>query len=132
MSLEIKLDVHDFVLSDDEDRRIHQQLAGLERRLVHRPDPTAVLVLKQLVAPRQVQVDLRLRLGPLGPQLISHQAGTTADQAVRLAVADVERQLERHTARQRGEHTYGVPSRRLPTQLRPNPPQAPDLEAVSE
>jgi hypothetical protein len=43
----------------------------------------------------------------------------TADRAVHLAVRDVERQLERRHATQRGEPTYGVPSRRLPAELRP-------------
>lgn len=128
MALETKLDVHNLVLSNDEDRRIRQHLAGLERRLIHRPDPTAVLQLEEHTARRQVQADLRVRLGPLGPQLISHQAAPTADHAVRLAVEDIKRQLERRTARQRGEHSYGVPSRRLPAHLRPNPPGAPTSE----
>jgi hypothetical protein len=67
-----------------------------------------------------VAVDLRLELGPLGSHLISHQAAETADRAVRLAVEDVERQLERQLAVQRGEPSFGVPSRREPTSLRPS------------
>jgi hypothetical protein len=39
---------------------------------------------------------------------------------VRLAMADVERQLERQHAVQSGEPSFGVPSRRLPTELRPS------------
>jgi hypothetical protein len=31
--------------------------------------------------------------------------------------------LERRTASQRGQPSYGVPSRRLPRQLRPHPPR---------
>jgi hypothetical protein len=69
-----------------------------------------------------MEVDLRVQLGPLGAHLVSHQrAGTTAH-AVRLAVEDVERQLERRHADQRGEASFGVPSRREPAALRPNAP----------
>jgi hypothetical protein len=68
---------------------------------------------------RQVEVDLRVQLGTLGSHLISHQGAETVDRAVRLAVEDVERQLERQHAVQRGEPSFGVPSRRLPSTLRP-------------
>jgi hypothetical protein len=47
-------------------------------------------------------------------------------------VADVERQLERRLATQRGEPTYGVPSRREPAQLRPHPPSRPGARADAE
>jgi hypothetical protein len=46
---------------------------------------------------------------------------------VHLAIEDLERQLERRLAGQRGEPTYGVPSRRLPKQLRPS--SAPSTES---
>jgi hypothetical protein len=49
-----------------------------------------------------------------------------------LAVADVERQLERKVASQRGEHRYGVPSRRLPKQLRPALTGTEQTDAVPE
>ena len=68
---------------------------------------------------RQCEVDLRLQLGPLGPHLVSHQTAETVEAAVRQAVSDIERQLERRLARQRGEPAYGVPSRSLPRQTRP-------------
>jgi hypothetical protein len=121
MALHLQLNAHDLVLSDDEERHIRQRLVSLERRLIHRPEPTADLVLTHLAGPPRVQASLRLRLGPLGPQHVSHEIAPTVDQAVRLTVQEIERQLERRTARQRGEHTYGVPSRRLPARARPEP-----------
>lgn len=124
MALEIELQVEGFALDGAEERRIRRQLAGLEKRLAHRPEPRAALVLEHHAGRREVEADLRVKLGPLGSHLISRRAAGTADQAARLAVEDVERQLERQDAAQRGEHTYGVPSRRLPKQLRPNPPTA--------
>ncbi len=123
MTLEAKLDVHGFTLTDEEERRIRHQLGSLERRLSQRPEPTARLALERHVARRQVEVDLRVELGPLGPTLISHQLAEMPDHAVRLAVEDVERQLERHVASQRGESTFGVPSRREPESLRPHAPE---------
>lgn len=60
-----------------------------------------------------------MKLSPLGSHLISHQGAETVDRAVRIAVEDVERQLEREHAMQRGEPSFGVPSRRLPSNLRP-------------
>jgi hypothetical protein len=122
MTLNIKLQVHGFALSDAEYRHIQQQLRGLERRLVHRSGPAVELVLAQRPGPRRVEASLRVLLGRLGPQVISHQAAGTPGHAVRLAVEDVERQLERRQATQRGEPTFAVPSRRLPKQTRPHPP----------
>jgi hypothetical protein len=107
-------------------------LRGLERRLVHRSEPIAELVLKQHLGPRQVEANLQVLLGSLGPQLIGHQLAKTAGHAVRLAVEDVERQLERRQATQRGELTFAVPSRRLPRQTRPHPPGRTDAEQESE
>jgi ribosome-associated translation inhibitor RaiA len=110
-----------------EEQRIRRQLAGLDKRLVHHPEPSIVLVLDHSPEQRRVEADLRLQLGPLGGHLVSRKAAETADQAVRLAVEAIERQLERRTAGQRGEPTFGVPSRRLPRQLRPNPPGESDV-----
>jgi ribosome-associated translation inhibitor RaiA len=128
MPLETKLEIRGLALAATEQRRIEQHLRSLERRLVKRPDPTAVLVLRDFAMQRRVEADLRVQLGPLGGHLVSHQSAESPDQAVRLAVEDVQRQLERQTARQRGEPTFGVPSRRLPKALRPNPytPPAPE------
>ena len=53
---------------------------------------------------------------------VENRAAETADRAAFLAVKDMERQMERELSAMRGEHTYGVPSRRLPEELRPNPP----------
>lgn len=121
MALETSLELRDLALDEGEEQRIYRHLRSLERRLTKRPAPRAVLLLKGHAAQRRVEADLRLQVGPLGSHLISHQWGETAGQAVRLAVEDVQRQLERLVATQRGEPTFGVPSRRLPKQLRPNP-----------
>lgn len=119
MALTTTLKLKNLTLNKTQERRIHRHLERLERRLVHHPEPEATLVLESFRARRQIEVDLRLQLGPLGSHLISHQAAETPDYAVRLAVEDVERQLERRLAQQRGEPTFGVPSRRLPEELRP-------------
>ncbi|SRR5579884_1650061 len=109
-------------LSELERRRIERRLKALERRLVNHSEPLITLILRAYPARRELEADLRVQLGPLGRHLVSHQTAETADHAVRLAAADIQRQLERHHARQRGEPTFGVPSRRLPVQLRPHPP----------
>ena len=123
MALEITLETHDNPLGPDEERHIRHHLERLGERLSHFPQPIATVVLKRHPMQREVEVALRVELGPLGEHLISHQAAETAFHAVRLAVEDVERQLERRLAKQRGEHTYGVPSRRLPNADRPHPPE---------
>jgi ribosome-associated translation inhibitor RaiA len=123
MALEVQLETRRCELSEAEVARIRNQLRGLERRLEHFPEPTAMLVVEEHEAQRRVTVELRVQLGPLAGHLISHQTAETPDRAVRLAVDDVERQLERRLATQRGQPTFGVPSRRLPEELRPRPPK---------
>jgi len=44
--------------------------------------------------------------------LISHQVDETLHRAARRAIADAERELERRLAKQRGEPSFGIPSRR--------------------
>ena len=122
MALRIALQTHGILLSELEERRIRGQLLGLERRVVNHPDPEVVVALKAYSERRRFEADVRLSLGPLGRHLISRRTSGTADRAVRLAVTAIERQLEAQHAQQAGEHTFGVPSRRLPKQLRPHPP----------
>lgn len=122
MALQSSVQIKGFELNEAESRRVLHQLEALERRLVHRPEPSAVLVLKRHAGQRAIEASLRVELGPLGPHLVSHQRAETADHATRLAVEDVERQLERQIAAQRGEPSFGVPSRREPKQERPHPP----------
>jgi ribosome-associated translation inhibitor RaiA len=122
MALEVQLHTGDLELGEDQERRIRHQLEMLGERLTHFSEPTAYLTLRDHPQQRRVTVDLRAILGPRGNELVSHQAAETAEHAVRLAIEDVERQLERFLADLRGEPTYGVPSRRLPDELRPNPP----------
>jgi hypothetical protein len=128
MTLEVRLQTHGYVLNPAEERQIYQQLEGLERRLVHRPAPVVEVVLTPYAGQRRVETALRVLLGPLGPHLVSHQSAETAGHAVRLAVSDVERQLERRLAKQRGTPSFGVPSRRLPAEAR----RSPDQEAAAE
>ncbi len=114
MALTTRLNLRDLALSSIDEQRIHRQIDTLGRRLMHYPDPVVDLTLLEFPAPRRYSVDLRVQLGPLGSHLISHQSAETVDRAVHLAVRDVERQLERHQAKQRGEHSFGTPSRRRP------------------
>jgi hypothetical protein len=73
-------------LSGSDQSRIHHQLDVLERRLAHHPDPKAWLTLTRHRDQRQIEVDMRVELGPLASHLVSHQAAETVDHAVRLAV----------------------------------------------
>ncbi|MFN8522244.1 MAG: hypothetical protein U0821_03970 [Chloroflexota bacterium] len=137
MSLDIRIDTKGFVLDDATSRRVHRQFDSLARRLVKRPDPRAELQLEYHAAPRRFEASLRVHLGPLGPQLISHQIAPEPDLVCRLAVNDVKRELERRQAVQRGEPTFGVPSRRnggvrrRPTGDEGAPPEA-EVEAGIE
>jgi len=133
MTLETTLTVRGVEINAAEEARILHQLDALGERLLHEPEPLAELVVDHSPAQRRVYVDLRVLLNRLGTHLISHQSAETVDRAVRLAVEDVERQLERHHAQQRGEASFGVPSRRLPRSLRPHPfGQAEEQEEAPE
>lgn len=120
MALERIIRKHGLTWNDVDEGRIHHHLDRLEQRLVHHPEPTAVLAFTSHRATRRIGLHLRVQLGPLGSHLVSRQSAETADQVVRMAVKDIERQLEREHAEQRGEATFGVPSRRLPAELRPS------------
>jgi ribosome-associated translation inhibitor RaiA len=121
MSLSTTIECGRCRLNRSELERIRRRLASLERRLVHFAEPMATLVLDEHEQQRRVTADLRVELGHRAATLVSHQSAETADRAVKLAVEDIERQLERRLAHQRGQPTYGVPSRRLPKTLRPHP-----------
>lgn len=122
MALTIRLTARGCTLSDTERTRIERHLARLERHeLANRPAPQAFVVLRHHQTSRRYDVHLRVRLGPLGRHVVSHQSAATADLAVRLATGDIERQLERLRSSQSGEPGYGVPSRREPRSLRPHP-----------
>lgn len=105
----------------DEEEHVRRLLALLDKRLAHRPDPAARLLLRWHDQQRRMKARLSLQLELLGAHVVSHEEAETAEQAVRLAVSDLERQIERHTAHQRGEPAYGVPGRRLPESTRPHP-----------
>lgn len=121
MPMKTTRDTTGIELTEAEDRRIQHQLEVLERRLEHHPEPSASLRLTGHPAQRQVEADLRVQLSPLGPHLVSRRAAETVDRALHLAVEDVERQLERRHAKQRGEPSFGVVSRRLPRERPPTP-----------
>ncbi len=120
MALERIVRTSGFTLSSGDDRKIQHHLDRLEQRLGRHPEPTAVLVFSPHRATKRIGLHLRVQLGPLGGHLVSRQSAETADQAMSLAVDDIERQLERQHAQQRGEATFAVPSRRLPSSLRPS------------
>ena len=106
-------------LSQDSEKRIQRHIAGLERRLVNFPTALISLTVRDRTTERRHTVDLRVNLGVDGDVLVSHQSGDSAEHATRLAVEDVERQLERYVSGLRGEAAYGTPSRREPRDLRP-------------
>lgn len=106
-------------LSQDSEKRIQRHIAGLERRLVNFPTALISLTVRDRATERRHTVDLRVNLGVDSDVLVSHQSGESAEHATRLAVEDVERQLERYVATLRGKHAFGTPSRREPRDLRP-------------
>jgi hypothetical protein len=114
MTLTITLERHGVPLSTTQEQRVHRHLTALGRRLEHRPEPIAVLAFSGPNGRREIAANLRVQLGPLGPTLTSRQAAETPDRAAHLAIQAIERQLERLVAGQRGEASYGVPSRRRP------------------
>ncbi len=120
MTLKITIQ-HGGFLNRTERTRIWRRVGSLDRRLVHFSEPSATLVLEELEQQRRVTADLRVAFGHRGATLVSHQSAETTGWATKLAVEDVERQLERRLARQRAQPTYGVPSRREPEALRPHP-----------
>lgn len=113
MALNTEYRVRGFKLTRLEEERIDRQVKSLEKRVANFPDPRLELVFDEQANPRVVRVDLRLALGPLGGHLVSHQEGPSADVAGKAAIGDVKRQLERRLANQRGEPSFGVPSRRF-------------------
>jgi ribosome-associated translation inhibitor RaiA len=114
MALETAISIRGVSLPFSQERRIYHELEAIGRRLIHHSEPKASVMLIRHADQRQIDVDLRVQLGSLGSHLVSHQAGETIDLAIHLAVEDVERQLERRHASQRGDAAFSVPSRRLP------------------
>ncbi|MFN8632664.1 MAG: HPF/RaiA family ribosome-associated protein [Chloroflexota bacterium] len=112
MTLTITLERHGVQLNDAQEARVRHHLTGLGKRLENRPEPIATLAFAGPNGKNEILVNLRVQLGPLGPTLTSSSAAPTPDRAAHLAIQAVERQLEKLVARQRGEPTYGVPSRR--------------------
>ena len=114
MTLMIDLRARHCPLTEDQERRIRHQLDGLAKRVEQFPDPVATLALREQPPQRRITAELRLRLGPHAGHLVSHQEAETPDHAARLAVDDIKRELERRLSMQRGDASFGVPSRRLP------------------
>ena len=112
MTLTITLERHGVPITAAQEQRVRRHLSALGMRLKHRPEPMAIMAFSGPNGQREIVASLRVQLGPLGPTLASSQAALTPDRAARLAIQAVERQLERLVAGQRGEASYGVPSRR--------------------
>ena len=112
MPLTISLERHGVPLNATQEARVYHHLTALERRLAHRPEPIAILKFTGPNSHHEIGASLRVQLGPLGPTLVSDQTAASPDAAARLAVHAIERQLERLVSGQRGEPSYGVPSRR--------------------
>lgn len=119
MAIGMLLETHDCPLTPDEERYIRQHLERLGDRLV---EPLATVVLTRHERQRQIDVALRVELAPPGEQLISHQVAGSAPRAVRLAVADVQRQLDHRLAGQPGEPAW---RRRMPRARRAHSPESP-------
>jgi ribosome-associated translation inhibitor RaiA len=105
MTMEIQYHSADQPIRIVQARRIEHHLPHLERRLVHFSEPSATVTLREHPACRQVRVELQVALGPQEGDVISHQEADAPDHAVRSAVTDAERQLERRLAAQRDEPT---------------------------
>src|SRR5680860_1279724 len=93
--MEVQLHKRGITLTRLEEERIQRHTKSLEKRIEKFPDPRLELAIEDQAPHRGVRVDLRLALGPLGGHLISHQEGQGADVAVKAAINDVKRQLER-------------------------------------
>lgn len=106
-------------LNPESEKRILRHIAGLERRLVNFQNPLITITIKDRPTERRHTADVRVQLGVDGVELVSHQSGEAAEYAAKLAIEDIERQLERYVATLRGEPAYGTPSRREPRDLRP-------------
>ena len=124
MALDVQIRKRGINLTDLEEKRIERHIDGLAKRIDKFPDPRLELSLEEHQSPPRVTADLRIALGTSGGHLVSHEEAVTADVAVKAAAEDIKRQLEKRLATMRGEASYGVPSRRLPDELRPNPPNA--------
>jgi ribosome-associated translation inhibitor RaiA len=119
MAVELKVHRRHLTLSAREEQRLQRRVRKLERHPAHSPAALAKVTLTAQATQRLIHVDLRVRLGPLGTHLVSHQQPETVDQALERAMDDVARQLERQRAQQRGEASSGVPSRREASGRRP-------------
>jgi len=122
MALEVQLHKRGITFDDLEEKRINRQIDGLAKRLAKFSDPRLELAIEEHQSPPRVSVDLRVALGTLGGHLVSHEEGATPDAAVKAAADDIKRQLEKRLSQMRGEPSYGVPSRKFPDEMRPNPP----------
>jgi|GEM_PF-1839265 len=120
MTLNVQMNTKGIEIKPEVQQKIQHHLDRLEERLVNFAEPMAVLKISEEGTPKRLTVDLRVDLGNRPGELVSHHSEATPEHAVRLAFEDVERQLERQLSAMRGEDTFGVPSRRLPKELRPS------------
>jgi ribosome-associated translation inhibitor RaiA len=121
-------------LSPETTKRIQHHLDSLDRRLGKFTNATTTVSVRERATERRYTADIRLAPGVDSVELVSHQSAETPEAASRLAVEDIERQLERFVATLRGESTYGTPSRREPKDLRPASvdPQMDDSEGTTD
>jgi ribosome-associated translation inhibitor RaiA len=106
-------------LSPETTKRIQHHLDSLDRRLVKFANAATTVNVRERATERRFTADIRLAPGVDSVELVSHQSAETPEAASRLAVEDIERQLERFVATLRGEPAFGTPSRREPKVLRP-------------
>lgn len=124
MTADVYLHKKGVELSKTEEERIDRQIEALETRLKNFKNPRIDVTIDGSHAPQETGAKIQVSLRVDGKVLASEEKGVSADTAVKAAMQDVKRQLEKEVAKLRGEDTYGVPSRRLPDDLRPNPIQS--------
>ena len=106
-------------LTPEAEKRIQRHLDSLEKRLAKFSNPQTIVTIRDRTTERRFTADILLQTGVDGTEMVSHQSGETAEQAVRQGVEDIERQLERYVSGLRGEPSFGTPSRREPREQRP-------------
>ena len=127
-------------ISLDSGKRIQRHLNGLEKRLANFHNANVHLTIRDRPTERRHTADAVVALGVDGVELASHHSGESAEHAARLAIEDIERQLEKYVATLRGESSFGTPSRREPRDMRPanqagdedDYDAPPDLDAESD
>ena len=107
MTVSVQIETHGFILDAKEARRVNRQLASLDARIGPGPAARALLVLRQRPDRAGFAAELRVHLGPLGPDLLGRRDASLAVDAAGRAIGAVRRQLARETAERPGGPPHG-------------------------